>query len=129
MDGAATVTRLVENINNAFSARNVANSASRVQHLSRADFLTISRELGILGEMSAQTFRRYRRNMTIPPAIQRILTSVHRSALFRDPPIPMRIEINDATPPSIEITATDQLISIRLNRPHPHTAQPPRRAS
>lgn len=120
MDGAAAVGNLVENINQAFHPSNVAASARRVEHLSRADFLTLSRELGILGEMSDRTFRRYRRNLTIPPLIQRILTLVHRAALFRNPPSPMRIEINDATPPSIEITVTEQLISIRLNRPHPH---------
>jgi hypothetical protein len=122
MDGGAARTTLVDNINTAFSPANIAESVARLERLSpRADFLSISRELGILGDMDEPTFRRYRRNLTIPRLIQQILTVTHRAALSRKPPVPMHIEINDVTPPSIEITVTDQLISIRLNRPHPHS--------
>jgi hypothetical protein len=111
---------LTNNINSAFSSANISDSATRFQRLSpRADFLAISRELGILGDMDEPAFRRYRRNLPFPRLIQQILTITHRAALSHTPPIPMNIEINVATPPSIEITVTDQLISIRLNRPDP----------
>lgn len=120
MDGDAARETLVDNINSTFNRSNIANAVARLRGVSRrADFLTISRELDILGTMSQQTFRPYRRNLTIPRLIQQILTLTHRSALYADPPIPMQIEINDAVPPSIEITFTDELISIKLNREAP----------
>jgi hypothetical protein len=124
MDGGASLTELVDKINNAFSPENVAGSAARLRGLSRqADFLRISRELGILPDMNVSTFRRYRENMTIPPVIRQVLTTIHRAVLFGDSPVPMRMEINDATPPSIEVTVTDQLISVKLNRPAPRRAR------
>ncbi len=114
---------LVNNLNRAFSAANIANTVTRLRNLSRrADFLTIARELGIIRQMDEATFRRYRRNLTFPRPIQQVLTIAHHAALFREPPTPMHFEINDATPPSVEISVTDQLISITLNRPDP----PPR---
>jgi hypothetical protein len=120
MDGDTARTTLIENINSAFSAENIRISVGRLRGLSRrADFLTISRTLGILHPMDDATFRRYRRNLTIPRAIQQILTSIHHAALYADPPMPMRIQINDAPTPAIEVTVTDQLISIRLDRPAP----------
>ncbi len=122
MDGieGQGLNTLVDSINNAFSPGNIEESVRRLEGLSpRADFLTISRTLGILGRMDDARFRRYRRNLTIPPLIQQVLTAVHRTSLFRQPPTPIRIEINDVTPPSIEVTVTDQLISIRLNRADP----------
>jgi hypothetical protein len=62
MDGGAARTTLVDNINTAFSSANIAESVARLERLSpRADFLSISRELGILGDMDEPTFRRYRR--------------------------------------------------------------------
>jgi hypothetical protein len=124
MDDVVRRPRLVENINSAFSPENIAISAGRLRTLSRrADFLTISRALGILGDMDEATFRRYRRNMPLPRPIQQLLTTIHQAALYADPPIPMRFEINDATPPSIEVTVTDQLIMVKLNRPDPRPAQ------
>jgi len=120
MDGGAAVTDLVDNINRAFSQQNIAQSVARLAGISRrADFLTISRALDILPPMDNQVFRRYRQNITIPRVIQQILTNIHHYALFRQPPTPMRIEINDVTPPSIEVTHTENMISIILNRPHP----------
>jgi len=120
MDGLTARETLIDNINSAFSAENIGISVGRLRGLSRrADFLTISRSLGILHSMDDAAFRRYRRSLTIPRAIQQILTSVHRTALYADPPVPMRIQINDAPTPAIEVTVTDQLISIRLDRPAP----------
>lgn len=110
---------IANRVNNAFSAQNVANSAARVSNLRNADFLTLSRELGILPELDAAGFRQYRRRITIPRVIQRILTLVHREALFRDTPIPINIRINDTETSSIQVTVTEQLISVTLNRPAP----------
>lgn len=121
---AAAIHRpaLVNNINSAFSPANIAASVARLPGpSSRADFLEISRRVGVLGTMNEAEFRRYRRKMNtvIPPQIQQILTVVHRAALYATPPIPMHIQINPAGPPSIHVTHTDQLISIVLNRPDP----------
>jgi hypothetical protein len=122
MDDAVGRPTLVENVNSAFSAQNIAISAARLAGLSpRADFLAISRRVGVLRSMSDAQFARYRRriNEILPPPIRRILTIAHRIALYADPPIPLHIEINPVTPPSIQVTYTDRLISIVLNRPDP----------
>lgn len=122
MDDVVRRPRLVENINSAFSAENIAITVARLAGRSRrGDFLTISRILGLLGNMDDAMFRRYRRrvNSVIPLPIQQILTTVHRAALYTSPPIPMHMEINPRTPPSIQVTRTTELISVILNRPDP----------
>jgi hypothetical protein len=124
MDDVVRRPTLVENINSAFSPQNVAISATRLRSVSRrSDFLAMSRVLGILGDMDDRTFRRYRRSMPIPREIQQILTAVHRLALFADPPKPMQIQINNTPHTAIEVRVTDQLISIRLDRPDPAPRQ------
>ncbi len=120
MGAADARIQLVRDLNNAFGQANIVETARRIQELSpRADFLTMTRAAGVLGDMPAATFRRYRQVLTFGRTIQQILTLAHREALSRDPPSPIHFEINDASPPSIEVTVADRLVSIRLNRPDP----------
>jgi hypothetical protein len=120
MDGAASRPRIVENFNSAYSRQNIAITLAKLVGLSpQADFLEINRRADVLLErMTDAQFRGYRRtiNNRIPRPLQRMLTIAHRAALFATPPIPMRIEMNDQTPPSLQVTYSDQLISIILNR-------------
>jgi hypothetical protein len=120
MDGAASRPRIVENFNSAYSRENIAITVAKLAGLSpQADFLEINRRADVLLErMTDAQFRRYRRGISsrIPNPLRRMLTIAHRAALFAAPPIPMRIEINDQTPPSLQVIYSDQLISIILNR-------------
>ena len=116
-------TRLERNLNRAFDARQIKKSANRVAKLgSRADFLDISDALGCMAHIRFGSLTRYRRVLTIPPLIQRVLTATYRDALFREPkPVPLRIKIVDGRTHSIEVKTTDRLISVRLTRPDPKT--------
>src|SRR5262249_15046305 len=97
MGGAAARTKLERNINRAFGAAQIRKSANRVAKLRpRADFLDISEALGCIAHIPFRDLKRYRRTLTIPPLIQRVLTAAYRDALFHEPkPIPLRIKIND----------------------------------
>jgi hypothetical protein len=120
MGAAERRVQLVSDLNRIFGAANIASTAARLQGLSRrADFLTMTRAAGALGDMNDRTFRRFRQNLPIPTVIQQVLTAVHRQALFGSQPIPMHFEINDALPPSISVAVTNEAISIRLDRPDP----------
>ena len=59
MDDAVGRPTLVENVNSAFSAQNIAISAARLAGLSpRADFLAISRRVGVLIRISGNFWTR-----------------------------------------------------------------------
>jgi hypothetical protein len=120
MDGAESRPTIVENFNSAYSRENLEITLAKLVGLPpRADFLEINRRADVLLERrTGAQFRRYRAsiNRRIPAPLQRMLTIAHRAALFASPPIPMHVEINPRTPPSLEVTFTDQLISIILNR-------------
>jgi hypothetical protein len=120
MDGVRSRPRIVENFNSAYSRQNLEITLAKLIGLPpRADFLEINRRADVLLErMTDAQFRQYRRgiNRRIPAPLQRMLTIAHRAALFSSPPIPMHIEMNPRTPPSLEVSFSDELISIRLNR-------------
>lgn len=122
-NGAAARQTIVENFNSAYNRENVQITVGKLKAKgmsSRDDFLQINRKADVLVEaMTAPQFRRYRAriNARIPRPIQQMLTIVHRAALTAMPPIPMHIEINPTAPPSIQVTQTPQLISIKLHRP------------
>ena len=118
--GAVNRPTLVNNINTTFGPQNVrANVAGLPTR--RGDFLTICRKAGVLGRMNNAQFQRYRArtDTVIPPLVQRILTASFRAALSASPPVAMHIEINPTTAASVQVTYTDRLISIVLNRPDP----------
>jgi hypothetical protein len=121
MGAADARQELVRDINEAFSAANIGRSAERVRANSpRGDFLDISEALGFLAKLHGGDVARYRRRLTFPPLIRRLLTTAYRAALFNKPnPIPMHIEINPSEDHSVRVSYTGQLISVVLTRPDP----------
>jgi hypothetical protein len=121
MGAAAARTKLERNINRAFGAAQIRKSANRVAKLGpRADFLDISEALGCIAHIQYGNLKRYRRTLTIPQLIQRVLTAAYRDALFHEPKtIPLRIKINDGRNHSVEVKTTDRLITVALTRPDP----------
>jgi hypothetical protein len=116
-------TKLERNINRAFGAAQIKKSANGVAKLGpRADFLDISEALGCISHIPYSSLRGYRRVLTIPPLIQRILTAAYRDALFHEPEaLPLRIKINDGRSHSIEVKTSDRSIAVVLTRPDPKT--------
>lgn len=110
---------LTRGLNRAFSAQNIEASAQTVRALpARADFLDISDALGVMPEQAHANLRRYRRALTLPPVVQRILTAAYKESLLHQPkPIPLRIQITPARRHSISVEYTDKLIKVVLNRP------------
>jgi hypothetical protein len=125
MGGAVMRTRLERNLNRAFGARQIKKSANRVAKLgSRADFLDISDALGCMAHIRFGSLNGYRRVLTIPPFVQRVLTATYRDALFREPkPVPLRIKIVNGRTHSVDVKTTGRLISVRLTRPDPKTVR------
>lgn len=121
MGAAAARTRLTADINRAFNARNIANSAQQVRaQAPRGDFLDICDSLGFMQPLHRGNLPRYRRALNLPMVVRRTLTAAFREALFHRPaPIPLKIAINHADEHSIRVTHSDKRISVELNRPDP----------
>jgi hypothetical protein len=121
MGGVRDRTKLERNLNRAFGAAQIKKSANQVAKLGpRADFLDISDALGCISHIPFRSLRRYRRVLTIPPLIRRILTAAYRDALFHQPKaLPLRIKINVGRDHSIEVRTTDRSINVVLTRPDP----------
>lgn len=119
MGDASHRVRLARGLNHAFSAANIEASAERVRALpARADFLDISDALGVMSEAAHANLRRYRRNLTLPTVVQRVLTAAYKESLLHKPkPVPLRIQINRAPRDSISVEYTEKLIKVMLNRP------------
>ena len=119
MGEARDRTKLERNLNRAFGAAQIKKSANQVAKLGpRADFLDISEVLGCMSHIPFGSLRRYRRVLTIPPLIRRILTAAYRDALFHQPEaLPLRIKINVGRDHSIEVRTTDRSIIVVLTRP------------
>jgi hypothetical protein len=120
MDGITSRPRIVENFNSAYNRENIAITLRKLAELPPdADFLDFARKADVLVEpMTDAQFSRYREhiNRRVPRPLQVLMTMVHRAALFEYPPTPMHLEMNDRTPPSLQVTCEDELISIILNR-------------
>lgn len=125
MGAAAARTRLTSDINRAFSARNIANSAQQIRSQKpRGDFLDICDTLGFMQHLHRGNLPRYRRTLTLPMVVRRTLTAAFREALFHRPsPIPLKIAINHADEHSIHVTHSDKQISVVLNRPDPQPSR------
>jgi hypothetical protein len=121
MGGMARRKVLENKLNDVFGAKNIRSSANRLKKLGpRADFLDISEALGCLDHIRYINLRRYRGELTIPPLIQRVLTTAYREALFHKPkPIPLRIRIRAGRGNSVQLKTTDRLIAVVLTRPDP----------
>jgi hypothetical protein len=114
--GARDRNKIERNLNRAFGAAQIKKSANQVAKLGpRADFLDITEVVGALSGISFGSLRRYRRVLTIPPLIRRILTATYRDALFHKPKaLPMRIKINAGRDHSIEVRSTNRSIAVVL---------------
>jgi hypothetical protein len=114
--GARDRTKIERNLNRAFGAAQIKKSANQVAKLGpHADFLDISEALGCLSGIPYGSLRRYRRVLTIPLLIRRILTAAYRDALFHQPKsLPMRIKINAGRDHSIEVRTTDRSVIVVL---------------
>lgn len=125
MGGARDRIKLERNLNRVFSAAQIKKSANQVAKLGpHADFLDISEALGCISHIVPYGgLRRYRRVLTIPPLIRRILTAAYRDALFHQPKaLPLRIKINVGPNHSIEVKTTDRSIIVVLTRPDHKTS-------
>jgi hypothetical protein len=119
MGAASQRVRLTRALNQAFSAANIEASADRVRALpARADFLDISDALGVMSPAAHANLRRYRRTLSLPTVVQRVLTAAYKESLLNKPkPIPLRIQINRTPRHSISVEHSDKLIKVVLNRP------------
>jgi hypothetical protein len=119
MGAASQRVRLTRALNQAFSAANIEASADQVRALpARADFLDISDALGVMSPAAHANLRRYRRTLSLPTVVQRVLTAAYKESLLNKPkPIPLRIQINRTPRHSISVEHSDKLIKVVLNRP------------
>jgi hypothetical protein len=119
MGAASQRVRLTRALNQAFSAANIEASADRARALpARADFLDISDALGVMSASAHANLRRYRRTLSLPTVVQRVLTAAYKESLLNKPkPIPLRIQINRAPRHSVSVEHSDKLIKVVLNRP------------
>jgi hypothetical protein len=109
---------LIENINRAFSAENIAATRQRLVPLSpRADVFEILDRLGLMGFVPNRDLPRYRRSVGIPRLIQRVLTQAFRTSLLNRPhPIPLQIDIVGRNREAAAIEFSPNLISVVLTR-------------
>ncbi len=114
-------TKLVDQINQAFSARNIQATVQRLSPLRpTADFLEICHRLGTMDHIIRRDLRTYRRELTMPQLSRRIMTVAFRASLLNQPdPIPLQISITDGENEAVEVTHTATQISIRLTRTRP----------
>jgi len=114
--GDKNLPKIERGLNLAFRAAQIKKSANQVGKLGpRADFLDISEVLGCLSHIPYTSLRAFRRGLTIPPLIQRILTATYRDALFHQPQaLPMRIKINSGREHSVDVKSTNRSISVVL---------------
>jgi hypothetical protein len=122
---------LMQEINQAFSRRNVQQTAEKLGDLaSTGDYLEICNHLGFLDAIHGGNFRHYRSTMPIPAVNQALMTAAFRHALTAQPkPIPLRILIVSGTHEIITITGTETEVSVVLTRDDSERAAPRKRAA
>jgi hypothetical protein len=109
---------LVRSINAAFDPKSIRQTAGRLRGLrARGDFLDITDALGFLQPFTDGNLASYRRALTIPRHVRRVLTLAFRTALFHAPdPIPLHIAIVAGKTEGVRLTVTDRRIEIVLSR-------------
>jgi hypothetical protein len=112
---------LIANINRAFSAENIAQTANRLTPLRpRADVFNILDTLGFLNFVRDHNIALYRRRVGIPTLNQRVLTLAFRTSLLnRRGPIPLHFNIVSGPREVVDVTTSDRLISVELIRIDP----------
>lgn len=113
---AAQRTTLVRSINQLLGRRGIEDTAARLAPLAaRADFIDISHSLGVLKPFAGDDVRGYRRNLAIPPHIQRFMTLAYRTAVTER--IPLKLDIVTGPAESVRLDVTEKLMTITLVRP------------
>ncbi len=109
---------MVAHINEAFSRRNIINTAARLGHLATTgDFLDISDAIGALAPIHGGDLARYKQELTIPPVNQHILTAAfHASLAARPNPIPLHMMIVSGTHDTVHVTTTATEIAVVITR-------------
>jgi hypothetical protein len=121
MGEGADALILSNKINQSFHANNIAATSASLSPLKpSADFLTICHTLGHLDHLIRTDLNAYRRALKMPPLQRRIMTLVFRQSLLRTPtPWPLHITIKDGPDHGIEVSTTDDLISLVVTRTPP----------
>jgi hypothetical protein len=109
---------MVAQINEAFSRRNIAHTVARIGKVaSTGDFLDITDAIGALAPIHGGNLARYKRELTIPPINQRILTAAFRESLTARPnPIPLHMMIVSGTHDTVHVTTTATEIAVVITR-------------
>jgi hypothetical protein len=109
--------RLMRQVDEAFSERNIAATADQLRPLLEidADVFELLGALGFLSYVTDVDIATYRRNLPIPALHKRILTLVFRDALLFRRPLKFKITSRGKNE-SINVTASDRLIEVDLIR-------------
>jgi hypothetical protein len=109
--------RLMRQVNEAFDAAHIEETARRLKPLLEidADVFELLGELGFLAYVTATDVATYRRNLPIPPLHKRVLTLAFRDALLFRRPLKFTITSKGKSE-SIQVTESDRLIDVDLIR-------------
>jgi hypothetical protein len=116
--GASSRATLIAQLNNAFSRRNIQETAAQLGSLgTTCDILDICKAPGFLDSMDGGDFERYKRELPIPELNRGLVTAAFRLALTATPqPIPLQILIVSGTHEIITVTSTSTDISVVVIR-------------
>ena len=106
---------LLERVNDAFSAENIAQTSRRAAGLpATADAFDIVHALELFDLRGRATLASYRRNTGIPPVILEVLAAAFRHAIASKTPLSFSVVGGHAFGASV--TVSRQLISVHLTR-------------
>ncbi len=106
---------LVGNINRAFSARNIEDTATRVAHLAAdADAFDYVHALGFFNLPSDAELAAYKADTNIPPLNKAIMAMAFQTAIAGK--IPLSFAIIGGHAEAVQVTTSDSLISVVLTR-------------
>ena len=107
--------QLIQNINDAFHANQVAASAQQVAHLGDdADAFDIVHELGLFQFAPGQTLQAYRASLPIPELHQQVLKGAFQSAVQNKKPLTFGIVSGPAE--AVHVSESDTHIHVVLTR-------------
>jgi hypothetical protein len=109
--------RLMQQVNEAFNAAHIQETARRLRPLLQidADAFELLAELGFLAYVRARDIATYRRELPIPPLHKRVLTLALRDALLFHRPLKFIITSKGKSE-SIHVTESDEHIEVDLIR-------------
>jgi hypothetical protein len=109
--------RLMRQVDEAFSERNIGATADRLRPMLEidSDVFELLGALGFLSYVRDSDIATYRRNLPIPGLHKRILTLAFRDALLFRRPLKFKITSRGKSE-SVNVTASDRLIEVDLIR-------------